>query len=64
MKKVLRMFKSFIARKKRKQTKEVIQTLEKRKRAHIKHKKEKIERYPSKYSERAKETLYKKLKVE
>ena len=42
MKKVLRMFKSFIARKRRKQTKEVIDTLEKRKRAHAKHQKEKI----------------------
>ena len=31
MKKVLRMFKSFLARKKRKETKEVIKTIEKRK---------------------------------
>ena len=35
----MRMFKSFLARKKRKETKEVIQTLEKRQRAHIKHQK-------------------------
>tara|TARA_B100001559_G_scaffold18102_2_gene15020 strand:- start:32 stop:166 length:135 start_codon:yes stop_codon:yes gene_type:complete len=33
MKKVLRMFKSYLARKKRKETKEIVQTLEKRKRA-------------------------------
>ncbi len=64
MKKVLRMFKSFFARKRRKETKEVIDTLEKRKIAHAKHQKEKIEKYPNKYSERAKESLYKKLKVE
>ena len=37
----MRMFKSFLARKKRKETKEIIQTLEKRQRAHIKHQKEK-----------------------
>ena len=60
----MRMFKSFLARKKRKKTKEVVQTLEKRQRAHIKHQKEKIKKYPNKYSERAKESLYKKLKVE
>ena len=33
MKKVLRMFKSYLARKKRKETKEIVKTLEKRKRA-------------------------------
>ena len=58
------MFKSFLARKKRKETKEVIQTLEKRQRAHIKNQKQKIKKYPNKYSKRAKESLYKKLKVE
>ena len=41
-----------------------IQTLEKRQRAHIKHQKEKIKKHPNKYSKRAKESLYKKLKVE
>lgn len=58
------MFKSFLARKKRKEIKEVVQTLEKRQRAHIKFQKEKIKKYPDKYSKRAKETLFKKLKVE
>jgi len=33
MKKVLRMFRSYLARKKRKKTKEIVQTLEKRKKA-------------------------------
>lgn len=60
----MRMFKSFLARKKRKETKDIIQTLEKRQRAHIKHQKEKIKKHPNKYSKRAKESLYKKLKVE
>ena len=64
MKKVLRMFKSFLARKKRKETKEVTLTLEKRKKAHLKHQKEKIEKHPSKYPKIAKETFYKKLEVE
>ena len=41
-----------------------VQTLEKRQRAHIKHQKEKIKKHPNKYSKRAKESLYKKLKVE
>ena len=35
MKKVLRMFRSYLARKKRKETKEIVQTLEKRKRADV-----------------------------
>ena len=64
MKKVLRMFKSFLTRKKKKETKEIIKTLEKRKIAHIKHQKEKIKKYPNKYSENAREQLNKKLKVE
>ena len=64
MKKVMRMFKSFLARKKRTKTKEVIDTIEKRQKAHAKHQKEKINKFPKKYSERAKESLYKKLKVE
>ena len=64
MKKVMRMFKSFLARKKRTKTKEVIQTIEKRQKAHVKHQKEKIKKFPKNYSERAKESLYKKLKVE
>ena len=33
MKKVLRMFRSYLARKKRNKTKEIVQTLEKRKKA-------------------------------
>ena len=64
MKKVMRMFKSFLARKKRTKTKEVIETIEKRQKAHAKQQKEKINKFPKKYSERAKESLYKKLKVE
>ena len=64
MKKVMRMFKSILARKKRTKTKEVIETIEKRQKPHDRHQKEKIKKFPKKYSERAKESLYKKLKVE
>ena len=43
MKKVLRMFKSYLARKKRKETKEIVQTLEKRKRADARNNRKKKE---------------------
>tara|TARA_B100000927_G_scaffold267705_1_gene241991 strand:- start:3008 stop:3169 length:162 start_codon:yes stop_codon:yes gene_type:complete len=39
-----RMYKSYIARKKRKQTKEVVETVEKRARADAKHLKKKVQK--------------------
>ena len=47
MKKVLRMFKSYLARKKRKETKEIVQTLEKRKRADARNNRKKIQKLKS-----------------
>ena len=64
MTKISRMYKSFLARKKRKKTKVIIETLSKRKKAHALHQIEKILKFPNNYSERAKELIYKKLEVE
>ena len=47
MKKVLRMFKSYLARKKRKETKEIVQTLEKRKRADARNNRKKKQKLKS-----------------
>tara|TARA_X000001036_G_scaffold158332_1_gene150277 strand:- start:3198 stop:3344 length:147 start_codon:yes stop_codon:yes gene_type:complete len=47
MKKVLRMFKSYLARKKRNETKEIVQTLEKRKRADARNNRKKKQKLKS-----------------